>query len=361
MKIPIVWIGILLILGVVVVFSVKGFQLYEDFQNEQTYLEGFATSVKNTTITPKGTQTVETTQDPLQRDIVLTACPAETNFYIDTGGRGACCDSRVLKGACSGKVVCSLSEGSKGLPTCSEYYSEILDAKGKQRCPLSMPNYYESDSVKGCTSGLRNKDGTGPADLANSSFCVLYTSEVDENQRLDSCTNVMMFENTRCFSRDIPNTKKTIEAVDGLPALISCSYMDSSDIYLGNVPRKCFSDESLERHINAKITLGSMDKNILEAPKDDRWCSVAQNLHIDKVFQRSAPVSASAPSLDVASGVSFGSEDVSSGTTGSTLPLVPSMIPLEPDMGGASFSAADSKSMTSFADAFTTLMAGMKK
>jgi len=289
MKVSVAWIGVILITVVLLVFSVKGYKIYESFKNEN---EQFVSYVEK-----EGFETVIEIPDPLDRDIVLKSCPVDTTFYIDAKGRGACCDSRIVNNKCSGKVICSLSEGSSGLPTCGEYYSAILDEKGTKLCNSSFPNYFESSSKRGCTSGRRTKDGSAPLFPNNDPYCMLYTSETEELTQLDSCTNAKLFENTQCFTHTVEGATKTLESMDTLPALVSCSYTDSQDLYFGSLPRKCYSDESLERYLNARITNGSISKRILETPKDDRWCSVAQAKYIDHTVESSTPATAPGASM----------------------------------------------------------------
>jgi hypothetical protein len=283
MKIPVVWIGVVLIVVVLLVFSIKGYRIYEEFANENTFYSKRNSTVKNV----EGFLEIEI-PDPLDRDIVLKSCPVDTNFYIDSKGRGACCDSRIVNNTCSGNVICSLSEGSTGLPTCGEYYSAILDEKGGRLCNSSIPNYFESDTMKGCTSGLRTKDGKGPLRKQKDQVCILYDSVQDELTKVNSCTNAELFAKTSCFTHPVAGSQKTLETMDTYPALVSCSYTDSSDIYLGKLPRKCYSDESLERYLNNRITDGSISRTILEKPKDDRWCSVAQAKYIDSASPESS-------------------------------------------------------------------------
>lgn len=273
-----VWIGVILIATILVYFTWRGLQVYELFQGKGQVqeIEGF-----------KGS-------NDLPSDIVINTCPSNTNSYVNTSGQTLCCEGTASGGECNGTSVCSLSEQSSGLPTCGEYLSAKLDQKGLLRCPPSMPRYFESKngSVKGCTSGNRLPDGTGPASSSNKS-CKLYATELDDMGRIDSCTNVKMLENTQCFTRNIPGTSKQLveNPVLGtyLPALVHCTY---GNINTG-VAGVCIANNSLDRMMDFFVNsfgikqLGGWRESTKKWDPAQKlhYCSIAQQYSIDKTLK----------------------------------------------------------------------------
>ena len=144
MKVSLSWLGVFLILAFLIYFIVYGSHVYETFQNKDIH-ESF---------TSQG--------DP--SDLKITKCPASSVSYINNKGITLCCDGIIVNGTCSGTTMCSLSESTSTAPTCSEWMEAYLDEKAVERCPMSMPNYFESEDGKmvGCTSGKRKKDGSAP-------------------------------------------------------------------------------------------------------------------------------------------------------------------------------------------------------
>jgi hypothetical protein len=209
MKVSITWLGIFLIGVLFIGFLWKGKGVYEAFTTEEIVEEGFQASLD---------------------DLQVSSCPAKSKQFIDSNGIVLCCEGTISDGKCQGKPICSLSEGSDKYPTCSTWFAAYLNEKGRDRCPPSMPNYYESKdgTVKGCTSGRRNKDGSGPI-TQGQKFCKLYNDQKSEEREVDSCTNLRMLENTKCFSRDLPNVNKSLQKTwwnNYAPAWVMCSYVE---------------------------------------------------------------------------------------------------------------------------------------
>ncbi len=212
MRLSVAWIGLLLIVSIVVYFSLYGYAVYECFQDEENSVkEGFA-----------GTMGID--------DLLITTCPVSTKSYIDKNGLSLCCQGEVAGTRCDGRIVCSLSEGGAGLPTCGTWYKAYLDEKGRGKCPPSMPHYYESrdGTTKGCASspGLNN-EGTAPR-TPTTKKCILYSNVKEEDSKLDSCKNVAMLERTTCFPTSRPQgATKSLEKSPGtLPPVVKCSWMN---------------------------------------------------------------------------------------------------------------------------------------
>lgn len=258
------WFALGVLLVATVLLSLKAKKVFEAFRDVQ---EGFSGSSADVS------------------DIQLTSCPAGSKSYIDDSGRTLCCAGTIQGSKCSSAPVCSLSEAAEGVPPCNTYLAALLQDKGLKVCPSSMPNYYEDLEAnpprKGCTSGPRTADGKGPKN-SSESFCVMYTQEIDELTKPNSCTNQMLLQNTKCFSRDVPGLQTTLIPNGKAPALVQCSYRDPSTTLL----RTCFSDESLTRSFDAEVANGTRTKGWRESiSAEDKllWCSKHQKVYLDKV------------------------------------------------------------------------------
>jgi len=274
MRLSLSWLGVFIILTATIYFSWKGYIIYESF-NSPTQFEGFTQAITD--------------------DIVLQTCPINTKQYINTSGLSVCCDGSVATGICHGTDVCSLSEAGE-LPTCGRYLAAILDQKGYNVCPPSMPNYYEG-AKKGCTAGRRKTDGTGPANSADKS-CVLYPTEQEELGNIDSCTNAKMMDNTQCFSGSdnvAYNVKKQLVSNnyerDGkvalyIPATILCSFGNINTATAGT----CVADSSLDRMMDYFVSKFGVFKGwrANTASWDPinklNYCSIRQKYSIDKTI-----------------------------------------------------------------------------
>ena len=274
MKVSLSWLGVLIILTATIYFLWRGCAIYESFNSPS--VEGFAQIVD---------------------DIVLQTCPINTTQYINTAGISSCCDGSVATGVCNGKDVCSLSEeGASSLPTCGRYLAAILDEKGFDLCPPSMPNYFEGVK-KGCTAGRRKNDGTSPANSTDKS-CVLYATEQEELGRIDSCTNAKMMDNTQCFTgsnNTTYNVKKQFvsnnieisgKVVLYIPATILCSFGNVNTATAG----ACVADSTLDRMMDYFVSAFGVFKGWRSnTPSWDpinklNYCSIRQKYSIDKTI-----------------------------------------------------------------------------
>jgi hypothetical protein len=269
MKVSVIWLGVSLILAVLLGLLWKGKGVYEAFQEKQQ--EGF-----------------QNTSPASLDDLNLNTCPANTNQFVDHNGLTLCCDGEIADGKCSKPPICSLSEGTATLPTCSTWYAAYLNEKGRNRCPTSMPNYYESKdgTVKGCTNGRRSKTGSAPL-TQTQQFCRLYTTREQEEREPDSCTNQRILESTKCFSRDLPNVSKRIYKAEWhptAPAYVMCTYAEPKTL---NVT-ECLSDQTYNRLIDRLIEKGDLSRN-WKTNEMNEWnkiwyCSLAEKVKIDKTL-----------------------------------------------------------------------------
>lgn len=266
MKVSITWVGVFLVLTTIVYFTWKGLGVYEAFVSDiSKRREGFANPAA------------------LTDDIILHTCPSTSTSFINSKGQTLCCDGNVANGACSGTVICSLSEQTNGIPTCGTYQAALFEQQGSTRCPPSMPNYYESadGSVKGCTSGRRSPDGTGPASANSGASCTLYSQEIDDIGKLDSCTNAKLLETSKCFTRPIDGVTMRLVASDGKPALVQCTYKTTAS----SPPETCMTDSSMERYMDYLQVKGWREATATWNPLQKlQFCSVAQRYAIDKTL-----------------------------------------------------------------------------
>lgn len=225
MKVNLGWIGLVIILAFFLYFAWYGKNVYDILTRPASKQEGFAINYNTNGIT-------------------LTSCPTGTNQYVNDTGYTMCCDGQVDSGWCNGEIVCSLSEGTSDLPTCSQWRAAYLKDKGRVRCPVSMPNYFEHKTGNGCTSLQLNEDGSWPLDDPDPNYskgiegftdsstppktkCMLYDNKKDQLGKIDSCENTIHLEETTCFSdASITSTKDITPVSNGqLPAIVYCKHV----------------------------------------------------------------------------------------------------------------------------------------
>ena len=300
MKVSLAWIGILLIVSVLVYFTVYGYDIWEQFQNPPhpftPVQEGFATGNSQWLAPSLGSAQGEGFQDGLESGMNITMCPANSKSYLDVYGKTVCCMGEVSSDTCKGETICSLSEGSSGLPTCTTWYESYLREKGRNRCPRSLPMYFESadGKTRGCTAGRLNKNGSFPA-TPEQSKCMIYSLKRNDEGYIDSCTNLKFLEQSVCFSgASIPVQKELITVVNGwLPALVQCKYGDITR----NVAGTCQTNDSMLRFMGGLYTL--INQWLGTSYSVDQWktsskdwdpiqklnfCSVVQKYSIDKTI-----------------------------------------------------------------------------
>jgi hypothetical protein len=209
MRLSLSWIIVFLLLAFISYFFSYGCKVYEQYIDVDT-VEGF----QNT------------------NDISLTTCPpSEVDESLSMSSKVPVSSTQTY---CydSGRQMCSLSVPSSSNESCTSYYKLLLQLKS-DKCPTSMPNYYQDlrfennvdKSVRGCTSGLRTPDGKSPADTKDS-HCTLYNTEKDELEQLDSCKNIKRLNSAKCFSQSLNGVTKVLRASGmgmGSPT-VECTY-----------------------------------------------------------------------------------------------------------------------------------------
>jgi len=227
MKVSLSWLGVFLISCVIIYFLVDAFHVYEAFTEKVPKLpivrEGFVNTANSSNSA---------------NEFTLTSCPAESEEFIHhRTGKTLCCNAKgLMNGKCSTKPICSLSEASEGIPTCSEWYLAYLEQKGANRCPPSMPFYFEKDGVRGCSSSTTKG--------ATAKKCTLYNTLKEEQRNENSCTNVKLLETEQCTSPLMAGTTKKLFTFPGgdYPAYVLCSLPIP-----GGLPGQCVTDNSLKK------------------------------------------------------------------------------------------------------------------
>lgn len=211
------------------------------------------------------------TQD---NDIQVQMCPSGSDSYFNKNGDVFCCRGSVVNGACNGVTVCSLSSSTNTMPSCTTLLRKELRRKASENCPKTLQNYYQDLSKptpnKGCTAGLRTKDGKRPVE-PNAKKCTIYNS-LDENlSKLDSCLNTARSE-IKCFNGQLP---KATSLQANLPAVMACSFTVANKI----TPIECYTDESLYMYLQ------KWDRNWrqrIQPTEKLKFCSVAKKYYVDK-------------------------------------------------------------------------------
>lgn len=223
MRVSLSWLGVFLILTVLLYFSWYGKTVYETFRN-----------------IPKDEGFVDF------EGLNIRTCPASSISYLNNQGKTLCCKGGVESDKCMGETICSLSEGSKGTPTCSEWYLAYLIERGRGKCPVSMPNYFEGSNVRGCTSGNLNRDGSGPSDIKDP-HCNMYNTKQQEEGSIDSCSNIKMLDSVVCFKNsNIASEKSLMSVLNGLlPVMVVCKFGD----HISGKAGSCTTDESTVRFV----------------------------------------------------------------------------------------------------------------
>jgi hypothetical protein len=215
MRLSLSWLIIVLLFIYILYFCQYGWKIYEDFHST---IEGFQTTT----------------------DISMSSCPpSESDESIPMRGsvpagstQTFCMDSSIQK--------CSLSVPKESPESCTQYYLALLQSKAALRCPRAMPNYYQDiqysnnvdKSTRGCTSGARTADGKAPA--TSESKCTIYTSQMDDLQKLDSCTNIKRLESAQCFSSAVAGVTSALKANTFGSPLIECTFSQIESVKTGS-------------------------------------------------------------------------------------------------------------------------------
>jgi len=231
----------LLILTYILFFSLYGWKVYESFKDT---VEGFA---------------VQTS------DISLTTCPPSEadeskmmQSQVPAGNTTTYCDD-------GGQHKCSLSVERSDPASCTQYYLALLQSKATTRCPVSMPNYFQDlkyvnnvdKSVRGCTAGARTPDGKSPA--SGDKRCIIYTSQKDDLEKLDSCTNSKRLESAQCFSSGVAGVTKVLKPNSYGSPYVECTFSQIEQVQTGTKTEdtNAAAEAAQQREIAAQNALNS--------------------------------------------------------------------------------------------------------
>ena len=272
MRVSILWLGVILISIVTIGILWKGKGVYEAFTTEPEKLEGFQADAASLD------------------DLNVNTCPANSNQFVDSNGLVLCCKGDLVDGQCSTNPICSLSEGTNKYPTCSIWTAAYLNEKGRNRCPPSLPNYYETkdETVRGCTDGRRNKTGSAPL-TQKQRFCKLYRTQQEEEGKIDSCENQKLLEQSVCFKNtDVKVEKTLISVLNGfLPAQVQCNFGDINTRTAGT----CITNDSMDRFMTRIFEILGIRNNDWKSGTVNwdpiekmNFCSVAEKYKIRKTI-----------------------------------------------------------------------------
>ena len=268
MRLSLSWIIILFLLAYIVFFFLYGCKVYESF-TEKTAVEGFQGQ---------------------QSDISMTTCPPSSDpdeatpmkAQVPPGTTQTWCHD------IDGSKKCSLSVSPSDPTSCSHYYLALLQSKATTRCPASMPNYFQNlkfdknvdTSIRGCTAGARTPDGKSPADKKK--YCTIYTSQKDDMEKLDSCTNVKRLETAQCFSSGVRGVTAELKANKYGSPNVQCTFSQIEQVQKG----------TKTVNLNAAAEAAERKKIEEETAQQSKWAA-ARNLVA--TLATKGPVSVNAP------------------------------------------------------------------
>lgn len=264
MRLSLSWIVLVIFVLLFLLLGVQGKKVYEAFTEKDKKEEGFTSSQVD--------------------DIILTSCPAGTKGYVDDLGNTVCCQGEIENGKCKGREVCSITTNQSKYPTCGRYWAAVLEERGRDRCPVVMPNYYENmkTGVKGCAQGRRTADGSAP--LPGVKFCRLYNSKQEDEQRTDSCFNQNLLEKTVCFptNTNIQVRKQLTIKPGGDTAIVQCVYTNQGR------SGTCVPNDQLNRYYKELVRKGRASSRYatdLEPYDKMEACNEQKKVAIDKTMR----------------------------------------------------------------------------
>jgi hypothetical protein len=225
--------------------------------------------------TPKTCATSEGFDIIVENTVLM--CPYNTTTFMNSKDTTVCCDGTVTGKRCAGKVVCAISTNKENIPLCNDYLKDLYIKEGKDKCPLSMPNYYfKTDPGTGnnknefCTDSTLNNSLTGPIST-EAKTCAFNNYEFDIRNP-HSCIVQKMYDAAMCPHGTCQ--KRAINLQPNKAVVIQINYIDKE----GN-PRSCMEDTSLKNYYNdIKKPLVANNINL---------CSISKQVYIDN----SMPVS----------------------------------------------------------------------
>ena len=208
----------------------------------------------------------------------LKSCPSSFKTFYDGNGDVVCCDGDIMANKCLGDSKCTLTgPGTPDMPNCTKIILDKYDAKGKEKCTQSMPQYFENKSkqIQGCTSGPLNDTLDGPRHLTQPQ-CKIYLNDQDNHTNRDSCYIQKQMDAMQCFGANC--TKEAIQPIPNAPVLIAIGFTDTMGIHHTEYSRD--SMINFLNHTNPSWREGgfNIDKNIQNA-------DVAKAYFVDRTMQ----------------------------------------------------------------------------
>lgn len=122
----------------------------------------------------------------------LSFCPVNTTAYLNLDGDTECCDGRVTMNECMGTPICAISTTSS-LPPCSEIQATYYKIQANDKCPPSMPKYYEGVGGNSGCATILNTNKNAPANNGTPQ-CTIYKDMSTNYSNATSCYNQMNLE-----------------------------------------------------------------------------------------------------------------------------------------------------------------------
>jgi hypothetical protein len=212
---------------------------------------------------------VDAPKQPAPNHPTPTQCPPKTTAFTDAEGVIGCCEGDINGTFCHGKVVCSLSTGSKKIPLCIDYLKYNFKRMGAETCPKKMPFYYVENTPNGpvqkCSDSKLKPDLSGPIE-PSAKTCFFQDGDEDIKHK-NSCIIQKLFEGTLCPAE--PCQKKLLQADPKVPIIIQVSFTSPLD----KMPHICLEDKS------ASIYGEFINKPI--DPQSPELCSNAKRIYVD--------------------------------------------------------------------------------
>lgn len=203
-------------------------------------------------------------------------CPMGYNPFHDKNGNQVCCDGKVSGNKCIGTPRCGQTTRA-GLPTCGQLLKDYYATKGKDICPPSLPNYYESPNgtLAGCTEGSLNTQMTAP-NLPSQKTCKVYPSAADNEAKVDSCLNQRRLETTPCFGVDCQKSL-SVQNAAGM-ALVQVEFTGTD-----KHRHTCYTTDSYTDFLN-KTQPGWQSKGLFDPKKSLKLCAIAKQVYVDRTM-----------------------------------------------------------------------------
>jgi len=187
-----------------------------------------------------------TTKEGFDSQYYLQSCPSGYNtFYYRDSGNVGCCNGAVKDNVCSSGMQCTLNESKDAsIPNCVTMLLKQYSEKGPDKCPPSMPSYFEDLGEKrmGCTAGNLNQTMNAPQ-APSQAVCKIYSDFQDNLFNTDSCANQKELEAYPCFGLNCQ--KSLVKPSKTGPVVVQVTFMDAAGMF-----HTSYTRASYERFLN---------------------------------------------------------------------------------------------------------------